>query len=138
MQKKSRYNTENIMTTYTMNIPRHDMNLCKLMQAQKNYTKATCSYNHVGGGHVKFAGAKKQFANGEELNTFIASIVAKVMKITKRKKDGRRIQLIEWVGPIYLQKVEIKADSESELLYGRQQQLSRPKLYTKGNFIGYC
>ena len=53
----------------------HDMNLYKVMQAQANPMKGTWFY----------AWAKNWSDDGEELNTSVASAVAKAMKITKKK-----------------------------------------------------
>ena len=48
--------------------------------------KGTRPYALVGGDHIKFAGAKKRSANGEEQNTLVALVRAKDKKIKRKSK----------------------------------------------------
>ena len=64
------------------------MNFCKFMLAQAKATKSIWS-NACGGGarRVKFQGAKKRPAKGEELNALVANAVKAVINTNKRKNS---------------------------------------------------
>ena len=64
------------------------MKLCKVMLAQAkcmNLTRSTA--NRAGTFHVRFQGAKKRPAKGEELNTLVANAVKAFLTTNKHKKS---------------------------------------------------
>ena len=64
-----------------LNGPRHDMNLCKVMQEQSKAMKLTWSTDCGSGAcYVRFQGAKKRPAKGQELNALLVNVVKEVLK----------------------------------------------------------
>ena len=82
-----------------MNAPLRDMNSCKVIQAQSISMKAIWFSAHGGRGRVKFAGAKKLLADGEELNTLVASYMAKDVKINKKSKEKATDNITHKISP---------------------------------------
>ena len=67
--------------------PGHDMNSCKVVLAQAKAKKSTWSATHGGGTCcVRFQGAKKCPAKGEEINALLANPVKLVLTTNTRKK----------------------------------------------------
>ena len=65
----------------------HNMNSCKIMQAQSKAMKSTWLTARGGGaGHVRFQGAKKRPAEGEDMNDLVTNAVKEVLKSKKRVK----------------------------------------------------
>ena len=60
------------------------MNLCKVMLAQSKAMKPNLLTAHGGStGRVRFQGAKKRPAEGEEINDIVSNAVKKVLKNNK-------------------------------------------------------
>ena len=69
---------------FPLHVPGHDMNLFKVILAQSKAMKLTWSTNISGGEvSVRFQGAKKRPAKGEELNSLVSNAVKEVCKINK-------------------------------------------------------
>ena len=69
-------------------VPGDNMNSCKVMQAQAKSTNSTWSTSRGGGaGRVRFQGAKKCPAKGQESNTLVARAVSEVLKKKKHAKS---------------------------------------------------
>ena len=85
--KRKQKNKNNNNPTCPLHGPGHDMNPCKVIQVYPMSIKWTWYSNLRGVGHVKFAGTKKRLADDEELNTLVASAVAKAMKMNKKSKS---------------------------------------------------
>ena len=64
------------------------MNKCKVVQAKENCIKDNWYSSRGEKGRVRYAGAKKCLANSNELNTLVASSVAKSMKMIKKFKSN--------------------------------------------------
>ena len=105
----------------------------KVIQSNANSTKATWLFTHGGGGHVKFAGAKKRLANSEEHSKLVTSDESKALKLTETKhKTGDDSNLENGSDKFNFEKIEIRADPNSELLHGRKERIRRPTLYAAG------
>ena len=63
------------------------MNSCKFMQAHANTMKGTWASTRGGGKKVKLSGEKKRLADNKELNTIVASDVAKATQIKNKPKS---------------------------------------------------
>ena len=67
--------------------PGHDMNLCKVMQAQAKSMNLTWSTASVSGACcIRFQGAKNCPAEVQELNSLLANVVQWVLNQNKRAK----------------------------------------------------
>ena len=71
-----------------MHGPGHDMNFCKVMQAQYKSTKSTWLTTRGGGaGCMRFQGAKKRSAEIEDLNALVTNAVKEILKTNKPLKS---------------------------------------------------
>ena len=82
---------------------------------------------------MKFAGAKKRLANSEEHSKLVTSDESKALKLTETKhKTGDDSNLENGSDKFNFEKIEIRADPNSELLHGRKERIRRPTLYAAG------
>ena len=83
--------------------PLHDMNSCKLMQAQAKAMSSTWSISRGGGGgRVQFQGTKKHPAEGQKLNTIVVDVVKYIInkKYICKIYSCARLQLVGRYGQL--------------------------------------
>ena len=79
LEEDAKYkNNNNFKPTFPLNVPRHDINLCKVMQVQAKSMKANWLSTCVKVGvHMKCFGDNKCLANSEELTTLVTLAIDK-------------------------------------------------------------
>ena len=103
------------------------------MHAQANSIKVTWASTREGGGRIKFAGAEKRLANEKDMNTLVASSVAKATKLDKdsKSKDNSESEDDNEAEYFNLKHLKIGADSDRERVQSLKDRQSQPKLCTK-------
>ena len=72
---------------WPLHVPGHEMSLCEMIQAQSKDMKSTWSTVHSGrAGRVRFRGAKKCPAEGQELSSIMTNAIKEVLKENKLSK----------------------------------------------------
>ena len=86
------------------------------MQAHGKSMKVTWSYSCGGGGHVQFTSVQKRPYDGEDLNTLIASAMAKEIKLRKKSKTKVKddSNLDDESESSNFEKIDIGMESDSE------------------------
>ena len=96
--------------------------------------KAIWSSAHGGGGRGKFTSAGKPSADEKDLNTLVASTVAKAIELKNKAKAKAKDDSDLYAGLEYFnfEKPEISAESNSEREHGHEKQLNTAKLCAEG------
>ena len=76
--------------------------------------KGTCYYAHGGGGRVKFLGAKNCSADGKEMNTLVASAMAKATEMNKKSKIEDKYDLYNYPEHLNFKHLKIGVDYNYE------------------------
>ena len=124
-----------------MHTPRQDMHFCKLIQSEGKSMKGDWYSVNEGGFYIKFLVTQKRLSNNKELNTLIASAMAKAMKKKKKSKATDNSNSENVPESFNFEHLKIGADSNYEWEQSFKERLSQPNLFAKStlnkNWLNY-
>ena len=105
--------------------PGHNKNLCKVIREGAISMKVIW-FSNSGGWvvHIKFAGIKKCFSDGKELNMLPSSYVAKAIKVNKKYRDKATYNsdLEDELEHLKFKRIDIWLEYESLLKHGHKER----------------